>query len=142
LHDYRQDSDQGHSRQQHCGAGRGANDDKGNSGKPDLPQDQVATVHEVAERYNQHQAERVTDLCQSYDDSDRGRFDAKIARHRVEERLRIIDVGDAQAACNCKHEDQHKRKATSGWVALCRLFGRRRIPVFHHRLRFFQVVLL
>jgi hypothetical protein len=67
---------------------------------------QAAAFHPVAQGHQQQQRQRTSGLCGRDHTAHRRMADAKVLRQRVQQGLRVIDIGHAQAAGHGEQPDQ------------------------------------
>ena len=72
-------------------------------------QDEPAVLDEIAERHDEQETEAIADLRHGHDEARRSRGKAKRLRDLRDQGLRVIDIGDKEAAGNGKRQDRAGR---------------------------------
>jgi hypothetical protein len=118
LRDDRRHADRERRREKERERGRrGRGDERRRRARHDR-EDEAPVLDEVAERHEREQSARVPDL-RDRDDEARGRVaDSERRPDRLEQRLRVIDVPDGEAACD--REDRDRAAAQVRLVQKCR----------------------
>ena len=98
LGDDRRDADGGEREAQRPEPGRQGGGGQADRGDEQGGRDEAPAVHEVAERDEQHEAGRVAELADGDEQAGRGVPGVQLARDRVEQRLDVVGVRDAEAA--------------------------------------------
>jgi hypothetical protein len=112
-HGRAQQADAQHARQQHRRRRRKAHGgQRGHQGHP-LHRHQAAPVHPVAQRHQQQQGQRAANLRGRDNAAHRRLGHAEIMRQRIQQRLRVVHVGHAQAGGRSKQQHQAARHACS-----------------------------
>jgi hypothetical protein len=112
-----QEAHRRHAGQQRRARRRACHGEKRQHRQQGLADHQPPAIQEIAERHDQQQAEAVADLGDRDDAPDGGVADPESVRHRVEERLGVVDIGDGEAAGE-REEQRHGRRQSGGRGAI------------------------
>jgi hypothetical protein len=80
-----------------------------NRAEADRRKGQPPVLDEIAERHNEQEPGAVADLRHRHDQPGRLRREAKRLRDRSDQRLRVVDIGDDEAAGRSEQEDRADR---------------------------------
>jgi hypothetical protein len=83
---------------------RCADNNESNRRQEGLGDDELAAIDEIAERHDEEEAERIPHLRRGDDHSDGGRAYREGGSHRIEQWLRVIDIGNAHPTRDGEHE--------------------------------------